>query len=73
MKKRAMFAIMGWIGGTLMGWYLQQLTTWHFPTYLGFLTAIVAVLGGERSGIINTTKGSVKSLSLFSSGRRHSQ
>jgi len=73
MKRRFMFVIFGWMGGTLLGWYIQRLTGWHFSMYLGFLTAVVAGLGGESIGNINTMEGLAKSLSLFSSERRHSQ
>jgi hypothetical protein len=73
MKRRFMFACIGWIGGTLLGCYIQRLTGWHFPVYLGFLTSLVAVLGGESIGSIKTFEDLAKSLRLFSSERRHSQ
>jgi hypothetical protein len=73
MKRRFMFAIIGWTGGTLLGWYIQRLTGWHFPMYLGFLTGVVAVLGGKSTGNVKTFDDLANSLSLFSSERRHSQ
>ena len=73
MKRRFMFAIIGWTGGTLLGWYIQRLSGWHFPLYLGFITGVIAVLGGESIGDAQTLEGLAKSLSLFSTERRHSQ
>ena len=73
MKRRFMFAIIGWIGGTLMGWYIQRLTGWHFPLYLGFFTGILAVVVGETVGKVRTTKRLSSPLSPFLSERRHSQ
>jgi hypothetical protein len=71
MKQRLMLAIIGWLGGSLMGWYVQHLTNWHYAPYLGILTGIVAVVLGERAGKIKTREELMKFGSFLSSERRH--
>ncbi len=73
MKRRFMFAIIGWMGGTLMGWYIQRLSGWYFPVYLGFVTGVLAVVGGEHAGKIPQAEEPSNPHSLFSQERRQSQ
>jgi hypothetical protein len=71
MKQRLMLAIIGWLGGSLMGWYVQHLTNWHYAPYLGILTGIVAVVLGERAGKIKTREELMRFGSFLPSERRH--
>lgn len=75
MKKRITFALVGWIGGTLMGWYIQRMTGWHPAIFLGCLTAVLAAVFGEGGGEIPIIRESSKSRGLPTSaaGRGHSQ